>query len=87
MILGMNGANNLDVHEALATIGARLRAGRRARYPADTQGDFARRLGVSRYTWQKMERGDTGVAIGTYLKAAELLGILEPVADAFSPPR
>lgn len=61
----MNGwANNPDVPTALATIGAHLRAGRRARYPDDTQGDFARRLGVSRYTWQKVEQGDAGVAVG-----------------------
>ncbi|MFU8877345.1 MAG: helix-turn-helix domain-containing protein [Wenzhouxiangellaceae bacterium] len=72
---------------ALARIGKQLRAGRRARYPDDTQGDFARRLGVSRYTWQKVERGDSGVAIGTLIKAAELLGIVDKVVDAFAPPR
>lgn len=79
--------NNPDLQTALATIGARLRAGRRARYPDDTQGDFARRLGVSRYTWQKVEQGDAGIAVGTFLKAAELLGILDSVVDAFVPPR
>lgn len=76
-----------DVQTALATIGAYLRAGRRARYPDDTQGDFARRVGVSRYTWQKVEQGDAGVAVGTYLRAAELLGILDSVVDAFMPAR
>ena len=79
--------NNPAVQTALATIGTQLRAGRRARYPDDTQGDFARRLGVSRYTWQKAERGDAGVAVGTYLKAAEFLGMLDAVVDAFAPPR
>ena len=83
----MNGSGNPDVQAALATIGTRLRAGRRARYPDDTQGDFARRLGVSRYTWQKVEQGDAGVAVGTYLKAADLLGILDLVINAFAPPR
>ena len=84
----MNGAEkNANVQTALATIGAQLRAGRRARYRNDTQGDFARRLGVSRYTWQKVEQGDAGVAIGTLIKAAELLGMLDPVVEAFMPPR
>ena len=76
-----------EIELALARIGEQLRAGRRARYPGDTQGDFARRLGVSRYTWQKVERGDAGVAIGTVIKAAELLGILDRVTAAFAPPR
>lgn len=76
-----------ELESALTRIGEQLRAGRRARYPDDTQGDFARRLGVSRYTWQKVERGDAGVAVGTYLKAAERLGILEAVVAAFAPPR
>ena len=83
----MDESRNPDVQTALTTIGMRLRAGRRTRYPDDTQGDFARRLGVSRYTWQKVEQGDAGVAVGTYLKAAEMLGILDAVVDAFMPPR
>ena len=83
----MRETKNPDVQTALATIGTRLRGGRRARYPDDTQGDFARRLGVSRYTWQKAEQGDAGVAVGTYLKAAGMLGILDAVVDAFMPPR
>ncbi len=76
-----------NIEEALAQIGKQLRAGRRARFPGDTQGDFARRVGVSRYTWQKVERGHSGVAISTYIQAAELLGIAEKVVAAFSPPR
>ena len=79
--------DNDAVQHALARIGEQLRAGRRARYPKDTQGDFARRVGVSRYTWQKVENGDAGVAVGTYLTAAELLGMLDEVVAAFAPPR
>lgn len=71
----------------LATrIGEHLRRGRRARFPDDSQADFARRVGVSRYTWQKAEKGDPSVAMGTYLHAARLLGIGDQVAAAFEPP-
>ncbi len=71
---------------AVAAIGEHLREGRKRRFPGDTQDDFARRIGVSRYTYQKMERGEPGVAMGSYLRAAELLGVLEAVAAAFQPP-
>jgi len=69
--------SDLTHNLALTSIGEQLRAGRRARFPGDTQGDFARRVGVSRYTWQKVEGGHAG----------ELLGILEKVVAAFAPPR
>ncbi len=72
---------------ALERIGKELRAGRHARFPNDSQGDFARRVGVSRYTWQKVENGHGGVAMTTYLQAAELLGILDQVCVGFAPPR
>lgn len=72
---------------ALVRIGEQLRLGRASRFPNDTQGDFARRVSVSRYTWQKVEKGHAGVAMSTYLRAAELLGILEAVEAAFAPPR
>jgi transcriptional regulator with XRE-family HTH domain len=72
---------------ASARIGEQLRAGRKRRYPNDTQADFARRLGVSRYTYQKMEKGDTKVAMGSYLKAAQLLGILDRFVAGLEPPR
>ena len=72
---------------ASARIGEQLRTGRRRRFPGDTQDDFARRVGVSRYTYQKMEKGDPSVALGSYLRAAQLLGILEPLVAAFEPPR
>ncbi len=76
-----------DLDEPAARLGEHLRAGRRRRFPADTQGDFARRVGVSRYTYQKMEQGDPRVSLGSYLRAADLLGILEQVVAGFEPPR
>lgn len=73
--------------DASVRLGEQLRAGRKRRYPNYTQADFARRLGVSRYTYQKMEKGDTTVAMGSYLKAAQFLGILDRFVAGFEPPR
>ncbi|MFP4063848.1 MAG: helix-turn-helix transcriptional regulator [Halochromatium sp.] len=70
-----------------ATIGAHLRAGRKRRFPGDSQDDFARRIGVSRHTYQKMEAGDPAVALRSYLLAAERLGIGRQFADGMAPPR
>ncbi|MEA5446545.1 helix-turn-helix domain-containing protein [Gammaproteobacteria bacterium AB-CW1] len=76
-----------ELQQACARVGASLRLGRKRRFPGDTQGDFARRVGVSRYTYQKMERGEPGVAMGSYLAAASLLGILDQVVASFTPKR
>lgn len=73
--------------EASARLGEQFRAGRKRRYPKDTQDDFARRLGVSRYTYQKMEKGDPSVAMGSYLRAAQLLGMLESFVAGLEPPK
>lgn len=67
-------------------MGRHLRDGRRQRFPRDTQGDFARRIGVSRYTYQKMEHGDSGVALRSYLTAAILLGVGHAFTDGLTPP-
>lgn len=72
---------------AAQAIGTKLREARRQRFPGDAQGDFARRLGISRATYQKMEAGQLGVALGSYLRAAQLLGILDQVAAGFEPPK
>lgn len=65
---------------------ANLKSCRKQQFPADTQADFARRLGVSRYTYQKMERGDLSVAIKHYVRAAELLGVEQRFHSIFEPP-
>lgn len=65
-------------------IGEALRTARRER--GDTQDDFARRIGVSRYTLIKIERGNQGVSLDTYLRAAVALGIADTVVRGFSPP-
>jgi transcriptional regulator with XRE-family HTH domain len=59
--------------EALQVLGASIRAARlRRRWTLD---NLAERVGVSRPTMAKVERGDAGVAVGTMFEAATLLGV------------
>lgn len=69
--------NSQAIQETCAGIGQRLRDARKRRFPGDDQRTFARRIGISRETLRKMERGDPSVAFGRYLEAGELLGCLD----------
>lgn len=59
--------------EALAILAKVVRAGRLRRNW--TVRELAERVGVSAPTILKVERGEPGVAIGTALEAATLLGV------------
>lgn len=48
---------------------------RKAAYPRDTQVTFAARIGISKATYSKMEKGDLSVSMDKYYAAAELLGL------------
>ena len=72
--------------ELSKAIGRNLKALRRQRFPSDDQARFASRIGVARYTYQKMERGDASVAFGSYMAAAEMLGVADQFARLFSVP-
>lgn len=61
------------VEEALQILGDSIRAGRLSR--RWTVSELAERVGVSRPTVQKIERGDPSVAIGTMFEAAVLVGV------------
>lgn len=79
--------DNETATELARVIGEHLRTGRKRRFPRDSQEDFARRIGVSRPTYQKMEAGDPSVALRSYLLAADMLGIGRQFADGMTPPR
>ena len=64
----------------LPALGDKLRHARRRRFPRDGLASFALRIGVSRSTLQKMEKGDLSVSTGRYYRAAEILGL----EDTFS---
>ena len=63
-------------------LGGAIRSARLARKA--TQKDLAERARMSLFTWQKIEKGDTAVAMGSWLAALEqtgLIGHLEQLAE------
>ena len=61
----------------LPALGENLRHARKRRFPKHGLAEFALRIGVSRSTLQKMEKGDLSVSMGRYHRAAEILGLEE----------
>ena len=72
-----------EVDFALNEIGAGVRTARLRRRM--TARDLADRIGVSQATLLKLERGDPGVALGTFAAALWALNLLGPVCDAVRP--
>jgi transcriptional regulator with XRE-family HTH domain len=62
-----------QTREALRILAASIRAARLGR--GWTEADLAERVGVSRPTIVNLEAGRSGVAIGTVLEAATLVGV------------
>lgn len=73
-------------NQILLDIGKHLKLARKAKFPGDTQAMFAKRLGVGRRTYQKMEKGDPSVNFGAYLDVAKLLGCEHHFAELFKLP-
>lgn len=69
----------------LPQLGAHLRQARKQRFPGDGLSAFALRLGVSRATLQKMEKGDLSVTMGRYYRAAEVLGLSDGFDQLLKP--
>lgn len=59
--------------EAIRLLGTQVAIARRER--AMPEAELAERIGVSRSTVRRIERGDRRVAIGTMLDAAAVLGV------------
>ena len=71
------------VQSALPELGAAIRVARiRRRQSAQ---DFASRLGVTLPTLRKLERGDPGVAVATFVSALWLIGLLDRLRDLARP--
>lgn len=68
-------------------LGNDLRAFRKYKFPGDNQGDFATRIGIGRATYRKMEKGDPSVALSSYGRALELLGVSDRIEDLFTLPK
>ncbi|WP_234703772.1 helix-turn-helix transcriptional regulator [Rhodospirillum centenum] len=58
---------------AARLLGAQVRLARRERRWSET--DLAERIGVSRATVQKIEKGDPGVTLGLALEACAITGV------------
>ena len=62
-----------SVAKQLAELGLRLRLARERR--TLSQELFAERMGVSRETLRRMEKGDPSIAMGTFMRALRVLGL------------
>jgi transcriptional regulator with XRE-family HTH domain len=62
-----------SVLKQLSALGERLRLARVRRDLATEL--FAERMGVSRETLRRLEKGDPTIAIGTYMRALRVLGL------------
>jgi transcriptional regulator with XRE-family HTH domain len=71
----------------LPELGIQLRSWRKLKYPIDSIEQFALRVGTSKSTYSKMEKGDLSVSIRFYLQAACLLKIEDRIAELFAVPR
>ena len=63
-----------------------LKTGRRVLQTQEgSQTAFALRLGVSRRTLQRMEKGDAGIAIDVWMRAWQVLGMMPTVISVIAP--
>jgi len=68
-----------QVLRSLTKFGADLTIARRRRRLTITM--MCERLGVSKSTWQRMEKGDPSVSMGAYAQALFILGFGTPLAE------
>jgi transcriptional regulator with XRE-family HTH domain len=62
-----------SVQRQLAELGLRLRLARKRRRLGTEL--FSERMGVSRETLRRLEKGDASIAIGTFMRALRVLGL------------
>lgn len=67
----------------LEQLGNNLRLSRKKHYPHDDMAAFALRLGISRATLQKMEKGDLSVSLKYFYQAAKLLNAEQGFSQLF----
>ena len=67
----------------LTELGSNLRLSRKKHFPHDDMAAFALRLGVSRATLQKMEKGDLSVSLKYFYQAAKLLNAEQGFTQLF----
>ena len=71
------------VMRELTELAKNFTVARKSRFPDDTLAEFSLRIGVSRATLQKMEKGDLSVSLHNYYRAAQILGLTAGFDDLF----
>ena len=66
---------NCDIESLLKQLGDRLKRARLARN--ESQDVFAARVGLTRQSYSKMEKGGASISIGYWLAASDILGRLQ----------
>lgn len=74
------------MNNRLNALGTQLAHARKRYYPKDTQAIFALRIGVSKATYSKMEKGDLSVSLAKYYQAAVLMGLEDGFHQLFTLP-
>lgn len=67
----------------LPELGQNLRLARKKKFPRDNMNAFSLRIGISRATYQKMEKGDLSVSLKYYFQTAKLLGVENDFSQLF----
>lgn len=68
---------------AAALLGSHIRSARLAR--GDSQATLAQRAGISEVTLRRIERGESGAAIGHVLAVLEAMGLVRQLVESVSP--
>jgi DNA-binding XRE family transcriptional regulator len=74
--------NNIDIESLLKQLGQRLKEARLARN--ESQELFAQRLGLTRQSYSRMEKGSPQTLIGNWLAASSILGRLDDWKDVLA---
>jgi len=80
MLIMINAENKIE--EVLKKLGARLKVARLARN--ESQEVLAARIGLTRQSYAKMEKGTGSVPIANWLAASDILGRLDTWQDVFA---
>ncbi len=80
-MLSMINSNN-EIVEILQQLGRRLKEARLARN--ETQAVFAARIGLTRQSYAKMEKGEGAVPLASWLAASDILGRLDTWKNVLS---
>ena len=83
-MLTMNNINT-ETNHLLIQLGERLKTARLAKN--ESQELFAQRLGITRQSYSKMEKGSPQTPIGNWLVASSLLGRLEGWGEVLAEPK